>query len=342
MPGHGVYPISVESHLSRRPQVSTTRKLQRAPAPVLIIKLGALGDFFMALPAMRAVRDHHADRPLHLLTIPALAGLARDSGLFDAVFEDPKAAFPLGHWRMARLIRNMDCHRVYDLQGTKRTAWYFRLIGRHAPEWAGPVRGCALPRPPRPPGAHRCEWYAAQLQTLGITVPPSADPVWLHAEIRTWALPSSYCLVAAGGSAHRPGKRWPTQRYIALLKALAPEMKPVLIGTAVDAEANREIAGVVPGAIDLTGRTSLAALASLAREARFAVGNDTGPMHVIAATDCASVVLYSQESDPGFIAPLGSRVTCLQRPVLEQLGVDEVLEAIRVLTSGAAGVTCVS
>jgi len=342
MPGHGVCPFFAESDLSRSPKATTTGNVLCASAPVLIIKLGALGDFFMAMPAMRAVRAHHADRPLHLLTIPGLAGLARDSGLFDAVFQDPTAAFPLGHWRMARLIRNMDLHRVYDLQGSKRTAWYFRLMGRRAPEWAGPVQGCALPRPPRPQGAHRSDWYAAQLRALGITVPAPADPVWLHAEIQSFVLPSAYFLVAAGGSAHRPGKRWPAHHYIALLGALAPEMTPVLIGTAVDAEANREIARAMPGAIDLTGRTSLAALASLAREARFAVGNDTGPMHVIAATGCASVVLYSQESDPGFIAPLGSRVTCLQRPALEQLGADEVLRVICALTYGAEGVACAS
>lgn len=317
--------------MSSRSTVTMSKDAPHAAAPVLIIKLGALGDFFMALPAMRGLRAHHADRPLHLLTIPDLAGLARDSGLFDAVFEDPKSVFPLGHWRMARFIRNMDCHRVYDLQGSRRTAWYFRLLGPRPPEWAGPAPGCALPRPPRPPGAHRSAWYAAQLAALGIAVPPTADPVWLRADISALALPPSYCLVVAGGSAHRPGKRWPAGRYISLLRALPSEVVPVLLGTVVDAAANAEIARAFPSAIDMTGKTSLASIASLARKARFAVGNDTGPMHVIAATGCASVVLYSQESDSGFIAPLGARVACLQRSSLETLDAAEVLHAVQAL-----------
>ncbi len=342
MPSHCANSIPAESVLSSRSKVTTTDDAPRAAAPVLIIKLGALGDFFMALPAMRGVRAHHADRPLYLLTIPGLSGLARDSGLFDTVLEDPKARFPLGHWRMARLIRNMNCHRVYDLQGSRRTAWYFRLMGRHAPEWAGPAPGCTLPRPPRPSGAHRSDWYAAQLKALGIAVPPLTDPAWLRAETESFGLPPSYCLVAAGGSAHRPGKRWPTGRYIRLLETLFPQVVPVLIGTAIDAAANREIAHAVPGTVDLTGRTSLAALASLARGARFALGNDTGPMHVVAATGCASVVLYSQESDPGFIAPLGPRVSCIQRKSLEHLQADEVLRALHLLLDRDLGVQCAS
>lgn len=342
MPVRCANSIPAEPALPSRSKATTNDHSPCAAAPVLIIKLGALGDFFMALPAMRGIRAHHADRPLYLLTIPGLSGLARDSGLFDAVLEDPKGPFPLGHWRMARLIRDMKCHRVYDLQGSRRTAWYFRLMGGRAPEWAGPAPGCALPRPPRPPGAHRSDWYAAQLSALGIAVPPLEDPAWLWTETESFRLPPSYCLVVAGGSAHRPGKRWPTGRYICLLETLFPQVVPVLIGTSIDAEANREIAQAVPGAIDLTGKTSLAALASLARVALFALGNDTGPMHVIAATGCVSVVLYSQESDPGFIAPLGSRVTCIQQKSLEQLEMDEVLRALPSPLDGILGARCAS
>lgn len=328
---HDASPIPAEPVLHSYSSLTVPKDEPQGAAPVLVIKLGALGDFFMALPAMRALRAHHSDRPLHLLTIPGLAELAGASGLFDGIHEDPKGSWPLGHWRIARFIRRLECRRIYDLQGNRRTEWYFRLLGPRPPEWAGPAPGCAWPRPPRPQGAHRSTWYAAQLAALGIAVPPTADPVWLRADISALALPPAYCLVVAGGSAHRPGKRWPAGRYISLLRALPSEVVPVLLGTVVDAAANAEIARAFPSAIDMTGKTSLASIASLARKARFAVGNDTGPMHVIAATGCASVVLYSQESDPGFIAPLGARVACLQRSSLETLDAQEVLHAVQAL-----------
>jgi ADP-heptose:LPS heptosyltransferase len=295
---------------------------------ILIIKLGALGDFFMAQPALQAIRNYHRTDHLSLLTIPGLRSLAAASGMFDSILEDPRDAWPLGHWRIARRLERAGFMRTYDLQGTRRTAWYFRFLRPPRPVWAGPVAGCALPRPPRPPGAHRAAWYAAQLTALGMAVPPVQDPAWLSADISACELPLRYALLAAGGSAHRPGKRWPTAHYIELATALAARgIAPVLIGTEIDATANRAIAAKVPQAIDLTARTSLPMLASVARGALGAVGNDTGPMHVIAATGCASVVLYSNESDPAFVSPLGARVTCLQRPRLAELPADLVLNA---------------
>jgi ADP-heptose:LPS heptosyltransferase len=46
-------------------------------------------------------------------------------------------------------------------------------------------------------------------------------------------------------------------------------------------ELNRELAG--RGGIDASGAFSIAELAELGRSARFAVTNDSGPMHVLAA-----------------------------------------------------------
>jgi ADP-heptose:LPS heptosyltransferase len=84
------------------------------------------------------------------------------------------------------------------------------------------------------------------------------------------------------------------------------------------------IAGALPGARDLTGQTSFADVVALARGATLAVGNDTGPMHLIAAAGCPSVVLFSSASDPALCAPRGRAVTVLRKPDLARLSVDEV------------------
>jgi len=79
---------------------------------------------------------------------------------------------------------------------------------------------------------------------------------------------------------------------------------------------------------DVCGRTSLEALAALGREAVLAVGNDTGPMHLIAAAGAPSLVLYSKESDPAKIAPRGPAVKTLRRDDLSDLSLEEVLAAL--------------
>ena len=67
---------------------------------------------------------------------------------------------------------------------------------------------------------------------------------------------------------------------------------------------------------------------SLARAAAVAIGNDTGPMHLIATAGCPSIVLFSGDSDPALCAPRGPLVDVLRRPDLATLDVDTVLHAM--------------
>ncbi|MFZ4542323.1 MAG: glycosyltransferase family 9 protein, partial [Rickettsiales bacterium] len=101
-----------------------------------------------------------------------------------------------------------------------------------------------------------------------------------------------------------------------------------LIGTNSESEALESIAARVPGALNLCGKTTIAQLATLARLATYAVGNDTGPMHVIAACGCPSTVLFSHASDPTRSAPIGPAVTILRERNLSELSVDRVLTAL--------------
>jgi len=96
-------------------------------------------------------------------------------------------------------------------------------------------------------------------------------------------------------------------------------LTPVVVGSGNEVPIARNI----PAALDLTGQTSFGDLADLGRAARFAVGNDTGPMHLIVAAGCPATVLYSAASDPALTQPRG-KVTVLRRDDLGTLSVDEV------------------
>ena len=57
-------------------------------AKVLVIKLGALGDFVLALAAMKHIRLAHPKADITLLTTPPFETLAQASGYFNAVETD--------------------------------------------------------------------------------------------------------------------------------------------------------------------------------------------------------------------------------------------------------------
>ncbi|HTJ62463.1 MAG TPA: glycosyltransferase family 9 protein [Alphaproteobacteria bacterium] len=299
---------------------------------ILVIRLSALGDFVMALPAMAAIRRHHPTADITLLTTKPLAELGKRSGWFNRVEIDSKPGWRnlSGWWRLRRWLRNGRFDRVYDLQSQDRTAIYFRLFwpGRR-PEWSGIAKGASHPHTdPDRRHMHAYEIHAAQLAVAGIAEIPPPDLSWLDEKTSKLGLPSRIALLVPGSAPHRPAKRWPTERYAAMAQRLVDaKITPVIVGTAAEKELADVIRALCPKARDLTGQTSLFQIAGLARKALFAVGNDTGPMHLIALVGCRVVSLFSDESNPARSAPRGN-VTVLRRPDLADLGVDEVAQAL--------------
>jgi ADP-heptose:LPS heptosyltransferase len=102
---------------------------------------------------------------------------------------------------------------------------------------------------------------------------------------------------------------------------------PVVLGAPGERAIAATIVAACPEAVDLTGKTDLATLAALAREAAFTVGNDTGVTHIAAAGGHPVVVLFSNASEPARCAPRGGAVTVLSRPDLADLSVEIVLDA---------------
>lgn len=306
---------------------------------ILVIKLSALGDFVLAFGPFAAIRRHHARDHVTLLTTAPYAELARLSGYFDEVWVDPRPR-PLdlcGWLRLRRRLKAGRFERVYDLQTSDRSAMYFRLLGRPRPEWSGIARGCSLPHAnPRRDLMHTLERQAEQLVMTGIAAVPPPDLSWLDADVSRFVIEGPFVLLVPGGAAHRREKRWPAERYGALARSLTRRgLRPVLLGTSEEAEVLSTVARACPEALDLGGRTSLAEIAGLARRAEAAVGNDTGPMHLIAALGCPALVLFSAASDPELSRPCGPRVSLLREPELAKLDLERVLGAL-VLRHGPA------
>lgn len=306
-------------------------------ARILVIKHGALGDFVQALGPAAAIRSHHPGARITLLTTAPFADFGRQSGYFDEVWVDPRAPFwALSGWLgLRRRLRAGRFDRVYDLQTSDRTDFYHLMLGPgRRPDWSGTARFCSHPdRNPERSRIHTVERQRSQLGDAGIASVPLPDLGWVEADIGRFGLEGDYLLLAPGGAAHRPGKRWPAENYAEIAgRAAARGLVPVLIGTAAEAEIAGAIAAAVSESVDLADRTTLADIVALARGAVAAIGNDTGPMHLVAGAGCPSVVLFSHESDPARCAqrsPEGApEPVILRRRALADLSVDEAAAAL--------------
>jgi len=326
----------------RRPPLPTAqaeKEFPGAPQPaerprILVLKLGAFGNVVLSLAAFAAIRRHHPDAEITLLTTAPYAAWMADSPWFDRVLLDDRPSWwdLFGILRLRRTLTEGGYQRVYDLQTSGRSSRYYRLFPRAArPEWSGIAPGCSHPdRDPERDCIHDIDRQFGQLRQAGISEIPPADLSWSHGDIARFGLPSRIALLVPGSSPHRPQKRWPAERYRALALALAARgLTPVVLGAAGEAELAAVICRDTP-ARGLAGQTGFGDLAELGRAAELAVGNDTGPMHLLAAAGCPCLVLFSSDSDPARCAPRGRWVRTLQRPSLAELSLPEVLDALPV------------
>ena len=147
---------------------------------VLVVKLGALGDFVLAFGPFAAIRARH----------PGCRDHAADDGAFRRRW--PGRALVRPPWRPMTgrgCGRSPDCcgcgaalrgfDMVYDLQTSSRSGWYHRLAGR--PAWSGIAPGCSHPHAnPGRDAMHTVERQREQLEMAGIDRFPAPELGWLR------------------------------------------------------------------------------------------------------------------------------------------------------------------
>jgi len=288
---------------------------------ILVIRLGALGDFVLSFPAFAALRAHHAKDRIVLLTTAPFVALAQASPWFDEIRTDARPAWldVPGIWRLRGQLRGFDF--VYDLQTSRRSSRYFRIAGR--PQWSGIARGCSHPdRDPQRDVVHTIDRQRSQLAVAGVH-PAPMDLSWLAG--RGPQIEGRYALlVPATSGSHGGAKTWPIGRFAALAGILAARgVRPVVVGTSAEAGHAAAIRAACRDALDMTGKTSILDLAGLAQRASLTVGGDTGPVHLAAMMGSPTIALFSKYSDPTHATPVGD-VRLLRADCLEDLPLERV------------------
>lgn len=301
---------------------------------ILIIKLGALGDFIGALGPMKSIRAHHPHDRLTLLTTKPFAELGRACGYFDDVLIDakPKWHQPAAWLKLRRTLNAAHFQRVYDLQNNDRTALYLKLFSPQS-EWVGVAPGASHRNtsPERTQGRA----FDGHVQTLGLAgitniIPDTLE--WMKSNLSRFDLQSPYVLLVPGCSPQHPRKRWPPEQYRqAAERLIAQGYQIVLIGGPAEAQTNAEISDGI-NARNLTGKTDLYDIAALARGAAGAIGNDTGPSHIVSLTGCPTVVLYcNRASTIRKHGPLGLQTQAIEVDDLAALPAENVVKELRTL-----------
>jgi ADP-heptose:LPS heptosyltransferase len=303
-----------------------------ASKKILVIKTGALGDFIQALGPMRAIRKYHPDANITLLTTEPFAGFGKACGYFDDIWLDPRPGWnnPAAWLAWRRKLIGGDFTRVYDLQNNDRTELYLHLMGRRRVEWVGAARGASHRNPSKTRSAGQA--FDGHIETLGLVGinDIKIDPMdWVAGDVSRFNLRKPYILLVPGCAPAHPEKRWPAEKYGTLAQVTDSwGFQPVIIGTAADSASADMICRLWPNSVNLTGETALLDIVLLARQASAAFGNDTGPMHMIAATGCPVWVFFSRKTNPIRHAPKGN-VHIIRKDNLNELDIGEVKAQVK-------------
>ena len=288
---------------------------------VLIFRGGALGDFIVTLPALRAVRARWSGAHVTLVGNPTAAELGRLDGCVQEVRDQHEARwaplFGAGELppELSAWLEQFEVVMNYWPDPDGRLAHHFAPWGEHF------VAGTAAVSR-RPAAAH----FLAPLRRLGVRdtdlAPRLSLPMSLVEQARRAVRPWGPFVAIHPGSGS-PRKTWPLARWQAVAEQLACPICWIL----------GEADGMLPpprGAVSVATQWPLGLLAAALADCRLFLGQDTGISHLAAAAGASGVILFGP-TDPEVWAPPTPRMRVLRaaRGAMDEISVDEVLAAAR-------------
>lgn len=308
---------------------------------ILIIAAEGLEQFIPGLGAAAAIRSHHCEAEIIVLTAKSLASFAKTAPYFDQVWvDDLRGTWDLTRiWALRKRLIACAFERVYDLDASAKSARIFWLmyglnglpLRRRNLQWSGAAKNTALTHGAAQWNAmHVIDRLAAQLSAADISGMHRPDLSWVARNVQSFDVPfpihERFVLVALSSNA---GSTWPISYYAELAQLLHVEgYIPVLAGFDVAPEFCSDIARACDSALNLVNQVSPEDLVFLAWAACAAVGPNNGMMHVTAAAACHSVILYDTASDPALVGQRGESVIIIRRPRLSDISAGEVMTAI--------------
>jgi ADP-heptose:LPS heptosyltransferase len=278
------------------------------PFPILFITSTRIGDAVLSSGLIRKLADEMPNARFTVVAGPPAAPLFENTPNLDALIVLRKQRFG-GHWfKLWNRVRGRSWGLVVDLRGSMISNFLSR-------------RKRAVQRRHLESGRHKVLEAARLLQ---LEDDPPAPFLYLDDDRRERAAQLTAGegpILAMGPSANWIGKIWPIERFANTANRLLAKNGPLaggrllILGGPDDVKAVEELRRVLPRnrVIDLTGQIDLLTAAACLSHARLFIGNDSGLMHLAAATGVPTLGLFGP-SDERLYGPWGPHARALRGP----------------------------
>jgi ADP-heptose:LPS heptosyltransferase len=243
---------------------------------ILVLRALKLGDLLVAVPALRAVKQHWPDHRIVLACPGWLAPLVDLAQCVDEVLPTPGLDQPLSR-RADRPAVAINMHgtgphstRLLDELSPGRRIGH-QGHGWRGPEWLDEI--------------HERDRWCRLLWEHGVP----ADPADLRLRKPAGQSQPAATVIVHPGAAYG-SKRWPAERFTKVAAALRADGHRVVVTGSAAEQSLAESVASLSGALLI--RTSLPELAALIADAALVISGDTGVAHLAYAFATPSVTLF--------------------------------------------------
>ncbi len=329
------------------------RPLPSGRGSFIIFRLDALGDLVLTTPLFRELRRNYPDTKITVVVQQAYRSSLDSNPYIDELLSLPSVRGPrvlkpaalllsalLFYWRELR-ERRFDVaisprwdtdENLATLLCTLTTAGTRVGYSEHASVGKRHFnRGfdkafdvCVDPGPLR----HEVERNLAVVEALGGTVVETQTEIQLmpsdreYADNELRAVPADSILVALGIGAQSPGRRWPLDRYSAVIRELSKQNAVHAVITCAPSEHKQaqQLAHALPISCTISDSADIRETCALLERCDLFIGNDTGAAHLAAAMHCPTIVISrhpksgdaAHPNSPQRFAPWGNPGLVLQ------------------------------
>ena len=318
--------------------VATAKSMNR----ILVIRGGAIGDFILTLPALKAFRDARPQAHMEILGYKHIAVIAENRFYAQAVRSIEYGALARFFARNSELPAELtdyfasfdvvvsylyDPDRIFETN--LRRCGVENLI-------CGPAKIVEN-------AGHAARQLARPIEELGIKVVDFAEKIFPSVEDRQFAreflasAPQPIIAIHPGSGSHE--KNWPLENWIGLFSGGSRSANlaglVVVSGEADEAQTKQLESEWKSRDVRFAKSLPLPRLAAILERAVF-IGHDSGISHLAAAAGARCILLFGP-TDPNVWAPKNDNVQILRAPnaKLSDLGIEQVEKALAAAETAA-------
>lgn len=301
---------------------------------ILIHAANWVGDALMSTPALACVRAAYPQAFISVLAVPWVEEAYRGNPSVDATILCQRGGRHRGAAGKRQLIQQLRQGR-FEMAILFPNSFESALIAYLAKipmrvgyktDGRGALLTHGIKRDQKVTARHQVGYYLGIPRSMGwkggerrLSLSISEEDEGKGLELlQTYGWHPGMCLVAfAPGASYGPAKKWEPSRYAEVADSLMVDFgcQAIIVGSSRDQrEAEEVVSRMKKKPWDFTAKTTLGQLAALLSRSDLLITNDSGAMHVAAATETPILALFGP-TDPEKTSPYGVRHRLLRQEV---------------------------